>query len=232
MLTLVTGAALAVSAARYVATRGDDEAPVDTRVPVTRIVPAAGQSFVTGEIESLSADDTQTTPIPVPFTLTSVTGAGGVAPLVARPLPLHRVAAHPVLLQPLEQVAQGVAADGPQAPGRELQPSLPVLDESGLGEHPSQLRQPLQAGGAVVAQQVARHVEVDLGQGAGRRGRRQQVLELVEVAQPLHQVDRPGHAERVAAPRLELPPPPLPRERPLEVLLEAVDLPAQVHVVE
>ncbi len=73
----MTGAALAVSAARYVATRGDDEAPVDTRVPVTRIVPAAGQSFVTGEIESLSADDTQTTPIPVPFTLTSVDRGAG-----------------------------------------------------------------------------------------------------------------------------------------------------------
>jgi hypothetical protein len=76
-LTLLTGAALAVSAARYVATRGDDAAPADTRVPVTRIVPAAGQSFVTGEIESLSADDTQTTPIPVPFTLTSVDRGAG-----------------------------------------------------------------------------------------------------------------------------------------------------------
>ena len=63
------------------ATRGDDAAPADTRVPVTRIVPAAGQSFVTGEIDFLSADDTQTTPIPVPFTLTSVdrgTGKGTI----------------------------------------------------------------------------------------------------------------------------------------------------------
>ncbi|MEA2687169.1 MAG: hypothetical protein QOE93_2364 [Actinomycetota bacterium] len=78
MLTLVTGAALAVSAARFVAGRGGDEAPpADTRVPVTRIVPAAGQSFVTGEIESLSADDAQTTPIPVPFTLTSVDRGAG-----------------------------------------------------------------------------------------------------------------------------------------------------------
>ena len=81
VLTLVTGAALAVSAARFVATRGDDEAPVDTRVPVTRIVPAAGQSFVTGEIDFLSADDTQTTPIAAPFTLTSLdrgTGKGTI----------------------------------------------------------------------------------------------------------------------------------------------------------
>jgi hypothetical protein len=81
VLTLVTGAALAVSAARFVATRGDDAAPADTRVPVTRIVPAAGQSFVTGEIDFLSADDTQTAPIPVPFTLTSVdrgTGKGTI----------------------------------------------------------------------------------------------------------------------------------------------------------
>ncbi len=71
-LTLVTGAVLAVSAARFVASRGGDDVVADTRVPVTRILPAAGQSFVTGEIDFLSADDAQTTPIPVPFTLTSV----------------------------------------------------------------------------------------------------------------------------------------------------------------
>lgn len=76
-LTLITGAALAVSAARLVASRNGDDTPVDTRVPVTRIVPAAGQSFVTGEIESLSADDTQTEPLPVPFTLTSVDRGAG-----------------------------------------------------------------------------------------------------------------------------------------------------------
>jgi hypothetical protein len=81
LLTLLTGTALAVSAARYVATRGDAASPSDTRVPVTRIVPAAGQSFVTGEIDFLSADDTQTVPIPVPFTLTALdrgTGKGTI----------------------------------------------------------------------------------------------------------------------------------------------------------
>ena len=63
----------------------------------------------------------------------ALVGLGGVAPLVARPLPLQRVAPDPVLVQALEQVAQGVAADGPQAPGRQLQPALAVLDEPGLG---------------------------------------------------------------------------------------------------
>ncbi len=77
MLTLLTGAALAVSAARFVAARGGEEAPPATRVPVTRIVPAAGQSFVTGEIELLSADDAQTAPIPTPFTLTSLDRGSG-----------------------------------------------------------------------------------------------------------------------------------------------------------
>ncbi len=80
-LTLVTGAALAVSAARFVATRGDGEAPVDTRVPVTRVVPAPGQSFVTGEIDFLSADGTQAAAVPSPFTLTALdqgTGKGTI----------------------------------------------------------------------------------------------------------------------------------------------------------
>jgi len=80
-LTLVTGAVLAVGAARTVATRGDGTPPVKTRVPVTRVVPAAGQSFVTGEIDFFFADDAQTTPIPTPFTLTALdqgTGKGTI----------------------------------------------------------------------------------------------------------------------------------------------------------
>jgi len=76
-LILVTGMALAVSAARIVASRDDEAAPVDTRVPVTRVVPAPGQSFVTGEIEFLSADGAQTEPIPTPFTLTALDQAAG-----------------------------------------------------------------------------------------------------------------------------------------------------------
>lgn len=77
VLSLVTGIALAVSAARFVASRGDDGAPPDTRVPVTRILPAAGQAFVTGEIDFLSADDTQSAPIPTPFTLTALDAGAG-----------------------------------------------------------------------------------------------------------------------------------------------------------
>jgi hypothetical protein len=76
-LILVTGAALAVSAARVVASRDNEAAPADTRVPVTRFVPAPGQSFVTGEIEFLSADGAQTEPIPAPFTLTALDQAAG-----------------------------------------------------------------------------------------------------------------------------------------------------------
>jgi hypothetical protein len=71
-LTLVTGAALAVSAARFVATRGDNGGGGEARVPVTRFVPAAGQSFVSGEIEFLSADGIQAEPLRAPFTLSAV----------------------------------------------------------------------------------------------------------------------------------------------------------------
>ncbi len=80
-LALVTGAALAVSAARVVASRGGDGNGAAVRVPVTRLVPAPGQSFVSGEIEFLSADGTQTDPIASPFTLSAVdqgTGKGTI----------------------------------------------------------------------------------------------------------------------------------------------------------
>jgi hypothetical protein len=78
-LALVTGVALAVSAARLVAGSGGGASPVETRVPVTRVVPAPGQSFVTGEIESLSADNAQTSAIPTPFTLTALDRGTGKA---------------------------------------------------------------------------------------------------------------------------------------------------------
>ena len=80
-LTLMTGAALAVSAARFVATRNGDDSPADTRVPVTRVLPAPGQSFVTGEIEFVSADGVQSEPVLSPFTLTALeqgTGKGTI----------------------------------------------------------------------------------------------------------------------------------------------------------
>jgi hypothetical protein len=70
-LTLVTGAALAISAARIVAGRNGDDG-TEVRTPVTRVVPAAGQSFVTGEVDVLSADGAQAPPIPAPFTLTAL----------------------------------------------------------------------------------------------------------------------------------------------------------------
>ena len=100
---------------------------------------------------------------------------------------------------------------------------------------PGQLGQPLQAAGGVVAQQLAGHVDVDLGQGAratgpttagSRAGRGRPAASMRSAAS--------RHAQRVAtaAARLEPAVPALAREGALEVLREAVDLPAQVHVVE
>ena len=51
--------------------------------------------------------------------------------------------------------------------GRELEAALLLLDEAGLLEHLRQLGQLLEAAGAVVAEQLAGPVEVDLGQRAG-----------------------------------------------------------------
>ena len=94
-------------------------------------------------------------------------GLGLVGALVADAGALDLVAADAVLGELVEQVGQRVLADAPHAAGRELEAALLLLDEPGLLEHLGQLGQPLEAAGRVVAEQVPRRVEVDLGQRAG-----------------------------------------------------------------
>ena len=79
---------------------------------------------------------------------------------------LEVVAAEAVLVELGKQVGQGVLTDLAHALGRQLVAALLLLDEAGLLEHLGQLRQALEAAGAVIAEQVARLVDVDLGQGA------------------------------------------------------------------
>ena len=90
-----------------------------------------------------------------------------VRPLVADTRPLDLVTPDPIVGELVEQVGERVLADAPHPAGRELEAALPLLDQPRLLEHPGQLRQPLEAARRVVAEQVARRVEVDLGQRTG-----------------------------------------------------------------
>ena len=78
--------------------------------------------------------------------------------------------------------------------GRELVAALAVLDEPGLLEHLGQLGHLLEAVGRLVAEQLAGPVEIDLGQGARVGGATHQLLELVEVAQLVHDLGGLGEA--------------------------------------
>ena len=90
----------------------------------------------------------------------------------------------------------------------------------------------VEALGGVVAEQLAGPVDVDLGERAGVGRAPQQVLELVHVAEALHQLGGLGHVERVGAGEVVAAVPAHLREQRPEVAAELVDLPAQVHVLE
>ncbi len=65
-------------------------------------------------------------------------------PLVADARALDLVAAGAILQQLAVQVAEGLVADGTDALGRELEPTLALFDQTGLLEHARELAEPLE----------------------------------------------------------------------------------------
>src|SRR5207249_5169865 len=96
---------------------------------------------------------------------------------------LDLVLAGAVLQQALEQVAEGPLADAPHSLGRELEASLTLLDEPRFLEHLGQLGQLLERRRRVFAEQLARLIEIDLGELPGLGRVAQEVLEGIDVAQ-------------------------------------------------
>jgi hypothetical protein len=145
---------------------------------------------------------------------------------------LDLVATQLVAGQLREEVGQRVATDLAEPLGRELQPTLGVVDETGVLELLGELRELLEAAGGIVAQQLAGPVQVHLGQRAGARRPAQHLLQLVEVAELVEHLRGLGEAERVLAGEVVAPVPAHLREELLEVAAQLVHLPAQVHVLE
>ena len=114
----------------------------------------------------------------------------------------------------------------------ELVAALAVLDEPGLLQQLGQLGHALQAVGRLGAQELTGPVQVDLGQCAGVGGAPQELLELVQVSQLVHDLGGVGEAERVLPAEVVAPVPAGVGERLLEVGRELVHLPAQVEVLE
>ena len=147
-------------------------------------------------------------------------------PLVAEPGPGELVLAELVAGQLGEEVVERVLADAAE-PGRgQLVAALPVLDEPGLLEHLGQLGHLLEAVGRFVADELPGPVEVDLGQRTGVGGAAHQLLELVEVAELVHDLGGVGEPERVLALEVVAAVPAHVRERLLQVGGQLVHLPA------
>ena len=145
--------------------------------------------------------------------IAELVGLGLVGPLVAGAGALDLVLAHLVAGQLLEQLVQRVATDLADAGRRQLEASLLLLDQSRLLEHLGQLGQPIEAAGRVVTQQLPCAVDVDLGQRAGVVRAAEEVLELVDVAELVHERGRLGEPERILAAEVVAPVPTHVRER-------------------
>ncbi len=157
---------------------------------------------------------------------------GLVGPLVTETFAVLLVLTDALLGELGEQVAQGVGADRPQPPRRELEPAFAILDQPGVLEHLGELAQPLERAGGVVAEQIADAIHVGLGQGRRGGGALEQVLELIEVAQLLHRLHRLGEAHRILTVEVVRLAPVHLGEHPLQVGPELIELPPQVHVAE
>ena len=107
-----------------------------------------------------------------------------------------------------------------------------LLDHPGVGQRLGQLGQPVQRPGRILAHVVPDLVEVDLAQRGRRGGRLEQVLHAVELPQLRGQVGGPGQAHRALALEVVGTLPTGAGHRPLQVLRQALHLPAQVHVLE
>jgi hypothetical protein len=132
-----------------------------------------------------------------------------------------------------EEIGKRSLSQPPNSLRGDLRPAAAVLDEAGVGQLACQLSQMLEGTGGVVTQ-VARHVvQVDLGEGGRRRGRLQHLFHAVQLGQLRNHVGGTGHSQRLARARetLALVPAGV-GKRLLEVVRQALDLPAQVHVLQ
>ena len=144
----------------------------------------------------------------------------------------RRVVADAVLVDLAEEVGQRLLAQAAHALGRQLDAPALLLDQPGVGQRLGQVGQAVERPGRVLAHVLAHLVQVDLAQRGRRRGRLEHLLHAVELAQLGGQVGGLAHAHGALAVEVVGLLPAGVGHGALEVLGQALDLPAQVHVLE
>ncbi len=107
-----------------------------------------------------------------------------------------------------------------------------LLNEPGVGQRLGQVGQPVEGAGRVLPHVLAHLVQIDLAQRGGRGGRLDHLFHAVELAQLGGQVGGLAHAHGAFAVEVVGLLPPGVGHGALEVLRQALHLPAQVHVLE
>ncbi len=122
-----------------------------------------------------------------------------VGAVAARPPPLERVAAEAIALEVSEDVAQGLVADLADGPRGQLEPVAFPLEIAGFLQLLGHLAQALEVAGRLLAQELLDLLRVDLLEVVGIAHLLDLPLELVELAELVHQLHGLLHREVVVA---------------------------------
>ena len=138
----------------------------------------------------------------------------------------------PVLGDLTEQVGERLLAQAPHAARRQFDAPALLFDQTRVSQRLGQLGQVVEGARRILAHVRPDLVEIDLAERGGRRRRLQDLLHAIELAQPRGQVGGAVDAHRTLAREIVGTLPARLGEGALEVLGEALHLPAEVHVLE
>ena len=137
-----------------------------------------------------------------------------------------------VLVDLAEEVGEGLLSEAAHAPRRQLDAPALLLDQPGVGQRLGEVGQPVQRPRRVLAHVLLDLLEVDLAQGGRGGGRLEHLFHAVELAQLRGQVGGPVQGHGPLAVEVVGTLPAGVGHGTLEVLGQALHLPAQVHVLE
>ena len=136
----------------------------------------------------------------------------------------------PVSAQPLEHPHQGPLAEFARALWCHLQPSLTPRDQAGLFQGPLDLLEPPEIARSSLPQGATEGLLVDVLQRCPRVFPAHRPIQILEIVQPLHGVDRRRQGHGLVPGRQRRIPPRHVGEHRCEVRPQPIDLESEIHV--